>query len=185
MWQPWAAKLWFACLLTAIGFIALIELRPTPPWEKVILFSDKQYFDRGETAVGDGFVVARGALTGKGLAYPNNSTTIACYADEQRCLVVSVQQIGHNQIGSIEPPTVYKVTKWDPYEVVAVGDETPPTCVKTTINIERKSQTVVWVVQPINQSTAYCKDSDEHTYKWTIDNPPGIKALREATEKRK
>jgi hypothetical protein len=68
--------------------------------------------------------------------------------------------------------------KWDAYEVIATGSGDFVDCREVTINLERKTQTAVWVEEPINQSRAACKDADTKIYKWTIEDPPFWKALR-------
>jgi hypothetical protein len=62
-----------------------------------------------------------------------------------------VQAIGSQQIGRMDAPFEYAIRKWSPYEVVA-GDDGGLGCAKTTITIDRKSQQVLWVEEPINQT---------------------------------
>jgi hypothetical protein len=60
-----------------------------------------------------------GTLTGKDMAYPNNTYAISCIREAKACFVSYVQQIGHDQIGRMENPSAYPIVKWTEYEVVA------------------------------------------------------------------
>jgi hypothetical protein len=143
-----------------------------------MIFGIKVFYDSAETATGDGFVTIKGTLTGDGVDYKNNSINVACYKDRGECLVSSIEQISSNQLSSLNGPSIYPITKWDAYEVIATGSSNAEDCRKVTINLERKTQTAVWVEEPINQSRAACKDADTKIYKWTIEDPPFWKAVR-------
>jgi hypothetical protein len=41
----------------------------------------------------------------------------------------------------------------------------------------RKSETAVWVTEPINQSRAQCKNSNTKILKWSIEDSPAWKAM--------
>ena len=144
--------------------------------EPQILFAQKAYYESPAT-MGDGLVYVAGTLTGDGVGYPNNSVAISCFKDRMECLTYTVEQIGQNQVSRLDMPTIYPVTKWDAYEVVASGTDLR-NCRKETLSIVRKSESVVWVQEPINQSQAACKDSDTRILKWTIEDPPGWKSVR-------
>jgi len=141
-------------------------------------FGIKVFYDSVETATGDGFVTIKGTLTGDGVSYKKKFINVACYRDRGECLVSSIEQIGSNQLSSLNGPSIYPITKWDAYEVIATGSGDTVDCRKVTINLERKTQTAVWVEQPINQSRAACKDADTKIYNWTIEDPPFWKGLR-------
>jgi hypothetical protein len=143
-----------------------------------IVFSTKVFYDSARTT-GDGIVSITGTLTGDGVGYKNNAVLIACFKDRRECLTFSVQQIGPNQIGRLEIPLPYPVVKWAPDEIVATGSGDLAGCRKVTISVVRKSETAVWVEEPINQARAACKDADTKLYKWTIEDPPIWKAMRE------
>jgi len=86
------------------------------------------------------------------------------------CLTYMVEQIGPNQVGRLDAPTIHPVTKWDAYEIVAVDDVDLMHCRRVTISIVRKSETAVWVEEPINQSRAECKDAETKILKGTIED---------------
>ena len=143
-----------------------------------MIFGIKVYYDSAETAIGDGFVTIKGTLAGDGVGYKNNSINVACYKDRGECLVSSIEQISSNQLNSLNGPSIYPITKWDAHEVIATGSADAVDCRRVTINLERETQTAVWVEEPINQSRAACKDADTKIYKWTIEDPPFWKSLR-------
>jgi hypothetical protein len=94
------------------------------------------------------------------------------------CVTLSVDQIGHNQIGRLDAPTAYPITKWDVGEIVATGPGDTNNCKRITISIGRKTETALWVEEPTNQSTLACKNSESKIYKWTLEDPPTWKAMR-------
>ena len=138
-----------------------------------ILFAPKAYHD------GDELVYAAGTLTGAGVPQKNNTVAVTCYKGQMECLTYSIEQIRPNQLGRLDSPTAYPVTKWGKDEIVASGAADAVNCRKDTISFVRHSQVVVWVQEPINQSAAVCKDADSRLLEWTIENPPGWKALHE------
>lgn len=141
------------------------------------IFDTKSYFENKV----DNFesVYVAGTLTGSGIGYKDNTTAITCYKDKMECLVNSVEGISENscQISRLDSPISYPVIKWDDSLIVA-STENPYdnfSCSKTTINIDRKSKVTEWVQEPINQSVLSCKNSDNKTYKWTIEDPSWMK----------
>lgn len=145
-------------------------------FEQQIVFAAKAFYDSVETT-GDAFVYVSGTLSGEGVAYKNNTMAISCYKDRMECLTNKVEQIAPNYVGRLDTPTSYPVTKWDANEIVAKDFADTGHCRKVTINIVRKSEIVVWVEEPANQSTSACKDADTRLLKWTIEDSPGWKAL--------
>jgi hypothetical protein len=141
-----------------------------------ILFHKKVFFDQV-----DGRVVISGTLTGKGLANPNNTYGINCMKDRAECLISYVDQIGPNQIGMIESPYSIPISKWNTYEVIA-ADDGP--CSKTTITISRKTQSVLWVEEPIitHLTEPLCKYADTEIHKFTIEDSPGWKGMEQAVK---
>ena len=65
------------------------------------------------------------------------------------CLAYSIAQIGPNQLGRLEVPSIFPITKWDNYEIVAAESGDTVACRKGTVSIERKTETVVWVEDPL------------------------------------
>jgi hypothetical protein len=119
-----------------------------------IVFAAKVFADMGS------FVSVSGTLTGTGMAYPNNSYAIACSQQEQMCEVSSIEQIGRKQIGRLDGPWPYAITKWTTFEIIAADGPNDIACGKVTITIDRKSQSVLWLEEPANQNRPSCKNSD-------------------------
>jgi hypothetical protein len=134
--------------------------------EMSIIFAKKFYYDNSE------LVTVSGTLTGLGQAYPNNTYSIACFKERTECWLTSVSAIGTQQIGRMDPPYAYEVRKWWDSEVVA-GDNGTLACIKTTVTIDRKSEQVLWVEEPVNQTKVMCAKSENKTRKFTIENSPG------------
>jgi hypothetical protein len=156
----------------AIGFLggagAMIYLqeRNKDSNEMAIVFAQKLYHETPDV------VTVSGTLTGEGLGYPNNTHSIGCFKDRKECWMTSVQAIGGLQIGRMDSPYAYDVRKWSAYEVVA-GDDGTFGCSKTTITIDRKSQQVLWVEEPVNQTQVMCAKSENKIRKYAIENSPG------------
>jgi len=144
--------------------------------EQQIIFAAKAFYDNASTT-GSGIVYIAGTLTGEDLGYKNNTTAVVCYADRMECLTYSTEQIGPNQIGRLDMPISYPVIRWNSDEIVASGQGDLVNCNKVTISIVRKSETAVWVTEPINQSRAECKNSNTKIMKWSIEDSPAWKAM--------
>jgi hypothetical protein len=162
-------------LFLTIALITFGCMSQAPP-DQQIIFAQKDFYDSAQTT-GEGFVSISGTLSGDGVAYKNNTVAVSCYKDRMECLTNSIEQIGPNQVSRLAQPTSYPITKWDTYEIVATGLVTSMSCRKDTISIVRKSQSAVWVEEPINQSSAACKNADTRLLKFTIEDSPGWKAL--------
>ena len=154
---------------TICGAAALIYLqtRNAPSEEAALTFAPKNFANFSEISV-----AISGTLTGEGLGNKNNTYAITCLKERMECWVSSVEQIGARQIGRMEYPYSYPITRWSASEIVA---EEEATCLKTTITITIRQQSALWVQQPINQTRPACKDSDTKTYKWSIEDSPGWK----------
>lgn len=162
-------------LFLALVLIAFGCTRQAPS-EQQIMFAPKAFYDSDQTT-GEGFVYISGTLSGDGVAYKNNTVAVTCYKDRMECLTSSIEQIGPNQVSRLDQPTSYPITKWDTYEIVATGLVTSMSCRKDTISIVRKSESAVWVEEPINQSSAACINAGTRFLKLTIEDSPGWKAL--------
>jgi hypothetical protein len=150
------------------GVAALLHLQQgnKESGEMSIVFAKKMYYEMGD------FVTVSGTLTGPGQAYPNNTYSIGCWKDRKECWLTYVSAIGGQQIGRMDAPYSYDIRKWSDYEVVA-GDDGTFGCSKTTITIDRKSQQVLWVEEPLNQTQVMCAKPENKTRKFTIENSPG------------
>jgi hypothetical protein len=141
-----------------------------------IIFAAKTFYDNKDN--GDfGYIGISGTMTGKGLAYPNNTYAVSCIAFYKACFVSYVQQIGHAQIGRMENPAAYPIIKWSDYEVVARDEETALDCYRVTMTIDRKREELLWIVEPINQTKPNCKQADTNIQKYTIEDSPKWKQI--------
>jgi hypothetical protein len=125
-----------------------------------------------------GVVSVSGTLSGKGIGYPNNSVRITCAKEEMYCYSSTIEQIGYNQVSTLAPVSIYRITKWDASEIIANSPDDPTACARVTINLARKSQVVLWEQEPINQSMLFCRRSSTSIYKWTIEDPPYWRAAK-------
>jgi hypothetical protein len=123
-----------------------------------------------------------GTLTGEGVPYPNNTQVITCWKGRKECTVISVVAPGERfrigppgfYIDRVTGPGFYPIISWTDNEVVAQEEEE---CSRTTIRITRKSSTVLWVQEPINQTQTWCAKSETRVLKWTIENPAYYKGI--------
>jgi hypothetical protein len=161
--------------ISNLSFAIMFAVLGCTRHEEQLVFAPKAFYDSAQTT-GDGQVYIAGTLTGDGVSYKNNTVAVTCYKDRMECLTYSVEEIGPNQVGRLDSPATYPVTKWGPYEIVATDSGDALNCRKVTISIVRKSETVVWVEEPVNQSRAACKNTDTRLLKWTIEDPPAWKA---------
>jgi hypothetical protein len=130
-----------------------------------IIFAPKAFFDDRDS------VQISGTLTGEDVPYKNNTVVVDCWKDRRECLTYSIEQVGRNQVGRLHGPIIYPITAWNAYEIIATEDVGPLDCRKTTITLQRKSKSAVWVEEPINVGRAACKDFTTKVYKWTIEDP--------------
>jgi hypothetical protein len=160
----------------AFGTIIYFDVRKPPPPDDQLVFAPKNFYD-ARMDIGNkdrefGRVYISGTLTGKGLAYPNNTYAISCIHKFDSCFVASVQQIGHDQIGRMDNPYEYPIVKWTEYEVVAQEEPSLFGCFRVTITIDRKRESLLWVEEPINQTKPSCKDADTTIRKYSIEDSP-------------
>jgi hypothetical protein len=111
------------------------------------------------------YVAAKGTITADWVGYKNNTYSILCVRDE--CTVANVEQIGPKQLSSIDGPTTYPVKQWtEDGQVVAEDDAL---CSRITITLDRRTETVLWVETPINQTALACKNADNAVRKATLE----------------
>jgi hypothetical protein len=144
------AGLLLGAIATVGVVIYLMANKPKPTEDDQIMFARKNFFDTKQTGMDFGLVAISGTLTGKGLAYPNNTYAVSCNKEYKTCVVSFVQQIGHNQVGRMQDPFIYPIVKWNDYEVVAQEEPSPIGCFRVTLTIDRKSQALLWL--PIRQN---------------------------------
>lgn len=172
----------------ALGGAFYLQQRNRIADDEQIMLAEKSFYDTGDSAPYP-MVVISGTLTaatdlppGERPAYPNNTHSVSCEKAQQACVVASIEQIGRNQMGRMDGPWPYQIKKWDAYQIVA-GDDEPSnvTCGKVTITIERKQQTLLWVEEPINQATPFCQHASTIVRKFTLEDSPGWRKLKERT----
>jgi hypothetical protein len=123
-------------------------------------------------------VAISGTLTGKGLAYPNNTYVVSCNKEWKACFVSFVEQIGHNQIGRMEYPYPYPIVKWNNSEIIAQEEPNLFGCFRVTITIDRPSKALLWLEEPINQTKPNCKNADTNIRKYSIEDSLAWQAMR-------
>jgi hypothetical protein len=158
-----------ALVALVVSFFVLQHRHGTDDAGTSIIFPDKIYADSGANA---SFVSIEGRWTGVGVAYKNNATQISCYKLQNECLSYSIEQIGPNQIGDLDPPLSMPIKKWDA-DVITASDEGLDVgvfCARSTLNIDRRNGSAELVTEPINQATLNCAKADNRTYKWFLDD---------------
>jgi hypothetical protein len=171
------AGLLLGAIATVGVVIYLMANKQRPTEGDQIIFAGKTFYDSKQSGMDFGLVAISGTLTGKGLAYPNNTYAVSCDKEYKACFVSFVQQIGHNQIGRMDFPLAYPIVKWNDYEVVAQEDLSPIGCFQVTLTIDQKNQALLWLEEPINQTKPNCKDADTNIRKYSIEDSPGWKRL--------
>jgi hypothetical protein len=157
-------------LLTAVALGVLLGQQAFAADDDIV-FAPKNFADMGE------FVGISGTLTGGDIAYKNNTYAIACVKDRKECLVTSIEQIGTNQIGRLQYPYGYPVVSWTPAQIVASEEPSSFGCSRVTITITRKTESALWVEEPVNQSTPQCAKSDGRVRKYTVEQSIGWKRI--------
>ena len=159
--------LFFGCTTAILAAVVVWLIAPRlitsahqdGPSDQGIVFPTKTFV--GSKA----WVAAKGTMTADWVGYKNNTYSILCLPEE--CTVASVEQIGPNQISSIDGPMVYPVKSWtDDGAVVA---ESVEPCVRITITLDRQTEAVLWVETPVNQSALACKNADGNVRKATLE----------------
>ena len=145
-------------LAVAISFL-LFPDKATGKYDETIIFPDKVFVSTKN------FVAAKGTMTADWVGYKNNTYSILCIPEE--CIVASVQQIGHDQVGTIDGPTTYLIKRWTDADDVVAEDDGP--CARITITLDRRTQSVLWVETPINQTALACKNADGNVRKATLE----------------
>jgi len=159
--------IFFGCTTAVLAAVVAWLIVPRPitnphqgtPYDQTIVFPIKVFVGA------KGWVAAKGTMTADWVGYKNNAYSILCLPNE--CTVASVEQIGPDQISSINGPTPYPIKSWtDDGAVVA---EFVDPCVRTTITLDRQTEAVLWVETPINQSAMACKNADTSIRKATLE----------------
>jgi hypothetical protein len=157
--------------MAAFGGVIYLDKRKLSADDQLI-FAPKNFYDSKEPAGEFAAVYISGTLTGKNLAYPNNTYAVSCYGTYKACFVAYVEQIGQDQIGRMQNPAAYPIVKMNQYEVIAQEEASLFGCYRVTLTIDRKAEQLLWVEEPINQTKPNCKDADTTTRKYSIEDSP-------------
>jgi hypothetical protein len=162
-----AFAIFFACTTAALAAALVLLIAPKfqettrqERYDEDIVFPIKVFVSTKNS------VAAKGTLSADWMAYKNN--TYSFYCDSEECIVASVDQIGPKLVSSIDGPVTYIVKQWtNDGAVVAEGNNR---CSRTTITLDRKTESVLWVETPINQTDVACKNADDSVRKVTLEN---------------
>lgn len=152
----------------------------TVPEDEDIWFTDKHFINEADS------VSVAGTLTGQGIVYKNNSYAITCSRRDGVCLLTSVEQIGAKHVSGPDFPYSAAIKKWTDDEVVFEVNPSmmPPWgCGKGTVRIDRRTEEVVWVEEPINLFSANCRNADTTIRRFTLEASLGWKRMRESVRK--
>ncbi len=163
-WGSLAGGLFLLLLGAAGGYFAHSIQATSKPI--VYIFDDKRFMNSPD------FIYAAGTRTGQGVPFPDNTWAIGCYREKMQCWTASVEGVSTDscQIGRMEWPTPMPITKWTDQEIVASDETSPALCRKTTLSIDRRSQTVVFVAEPVNITNSLCGGASTTTEKSTLEN---------------
>jgi hypothetical protein len=152
----------------AISLGSLVWLSKAQCAEDDIMFAPKLFVD-SNIVVG-----ISGTLTGDGLILEKNTRSISCIKERKECLISSIAQVGVNAVGRLAFAYAIPIARWTDSEVVATDEPDDVSCVRTTIFLERKTQTALWVQEPINTARPECRTADSDVRHWTIEDPPQV-----------
>ena len=161
-----ALAIFFACTTAALAAVVVWLIAPQfqrasqqERYDQDIVFPTKVFVGT------KGYVGAKGTLSADWMAYKNNTYSFFC--DPEECIVASIQQIGPRLVSSIDGPVTYTVKHWTTDDdVIAENDDL---CSRITITLDRKTESVLWVERPINQTTLACKNADDSVRKATLE----------------
>jgi hypothetical protein len=165
----YAARLSLVMLMVALG--PIIGSVNAFCADDDIVFSPKNFVDSSS------LVGISGTLTGDGLGYKNNTRSIMCIKEKGECMIATIEQIGDKQVGRLGGPYSIPITRWTELEVVAVEEPGSVSCIRTTIFIERRDQTALWVQEPTNTALPQCETADTQVRHWKIEDSIAWKRL--------
>ncbi|MCC8957248.1 hypothetical protein H8B02_28580 [Bradyrhizobium sp. Pear77] len=141
------------------GALVLISLQTrNATGQDEIVFAPKSFYD--SRTIEGGFVSVSGSMVGNGMAYQNNTYGLSCWAELRECFIAQVNQIGPRQIGRIDGPNSIPLVRWSTNQIIAQDDPGDLGCFRTTITIDRTTEKVLWVEEPVNQTKPNRKDAD-------------------------
>ena len=154
----------------ALGYFVGGIKEASKPVEYV--FDTKTFQDAGgNTPV----VYVAGTRKGDGVLYPANTMQITCYKDRMVCVTNSIEGISSDtcQLGRLDTLEELPVSKWTDYEIVAAEEVGTTGCRKTTVSIARNEQAVVFVDEPVNLTSAFCRGARTSIEKSTVEDRIG------------
>jgi hypothetical protein len=132
-----------------------------------VIFNLKAFDDFGHT------VHVEGTLTGDGIGYKNNRSSLTCFQDSRECLAVHIETQGM-QVFSIGMPVTFTVREWTADRIVAdfgvpCGDA-PSTRVKQEW---QTTQSDTWLIDRTRKTAELIEHPclGAKTYHWTIEDP--------------
>jgi hypothetical protein len=137
-WKSFLAGFGIAFIIAvpACGWL-IFKIEQTP-----IKMGEKQFFDDGVTAPGNGYVEFSGTLG----AGPSIFTG-TCREIRKTCDTADVRQITPDRMGDLHMDT-YNITKWTPESIEAASVPGFPRCVTIKLIIHRKSKLVEYIRSP-------------------------------------
>jgi len=161
-----ALAIFFACTTAALAAVVVWVVVPQVLRANQQRRADQEIVFPTKSFTGTkAWVAAKGTLSADWMAYKNNTYSILCVPEE--CIVASVEEIGPKQVGTIDGPTVYPLKRWTDDDEVVAEDQT--LCSRITITLDRRTQTVLWVETPINQTTLEWKNADNNIREATLE----------------
>jgi hypothetical protein len=158
-WCSDTAGLAIACLLMTVPAYAA-----SPPQ---VIFSPMSFSDTGDS------IHVEGTMTGSGVGYENNRTSLTCYQDSRECWVVHVDSQGM-QVFSIGPPMSLPVRVWTDDQVVA--NYSLPCGPPPADRLKAQWQTTesgTWIIDRTRRTAEVILHEclSPRTYHWTVEDP--------------
>jgi hypothetical protein len=152
-------------VLTGSGALWLLEKEADSP----LVLPRKDYSGQ-QLPNGQSWVFFSGAITGEEVGYPNNFFRAHCSEADRECQIITMRQIGRNQIGEPDIET-WQVVRWTPDLIVVSSQQnTPPLgCSRVILNILPRTEEVQYIREPINHTSPECYNMDMRLFRWSIN----------------
>jgi hypothetical protein len=146
-----------------------------------IIFGMMEFSDTGDA------VHVEGTLTGEGIGYKDNRSSLTCYRDSRECIVVQIEALGL-QVFPLGIPGSLTVRVWAVDRIVA--DESAP-CGTRPDRVKpdewQATSNDTWIIDrnrhTVEMILHACLGSK--TYHWTLEDPPFWKKAKEDAVGRK
>ena len=171
------ARSYLALILTGLIISLSAEASDSPQ----VIFNMMLFSDTSDS------VHVEGTVTGDGVGYKNNRSSLTCYRDTQTCLSVHVDSLGL-QIFSIGPPTEIPIQVWTSDRIVA--DLSLPCGPPPAQDLKAQWQTTAstsWLIDRHRHSAEVVVHEclTPKTYHWTIEDPPFWKKAKDSVREPK